>query len=102
MPNTTNKAPYHFQCISGMHAGEIKRGTELEDMARARVADGAAGAIVLSSTECWACIEDAREKQRRGWDMMGCPEHWDNGCECTPKPIPDSPYDKQVGRTYYY
>lgn len=100
--NTATKAPCLFQCISGKHAGEIKPGTELEVKAMARIANGAAGAIVLNSSECWACVEDARDNQRRNWDMMGCPVHWDERCDCTPKPIPDSPYDKQVGRTYYY
>jgi hypothetical protein len=102
MRSNTATNPYIFQCTSGRHWGEVTPDTELDRKAKKRETDGFIDAATLSPDDCPACVDDARENQQKNWDMLGCPDHWDEKCGCAPATIPDSPYEKQVDRLHYY
>lgn len=63
-------AIYNVQCLRG-HVEEVSEGDELWERCRERAAEGILGALVIDSSECPGCQEEARRGQIdfRGADL---------------------------------
>ena len=96
-----SKDAYLVQCMFG-HVGEVKHDTPLEELCKAREAEGFIDALCLSNDECPQCVENQLERERQ-WAEFGCVmADFDGNCadDClckNPSVIADSPYAGQVG-----
>jgi hypothetical protein len=99
------EGPYLTQCFSG-HVLEVVSGGELEERCAKHAAEGNLDALILNSSECIECIEEARGRDtemNRMIELLGCPLAGLNGCDDTcpcrsPQKIADSPYGTQLCR----
>lgn len=100
-----SKDAYLVQCMFG-HVGEVKHDTPLEELCKAREAEGFIDALCLSNAECPQCVENQLERERQGAElnsMFDCGFADVNGncaddCPCkNPSVIADNPYAGQIG-----
>jgi hypothetical protein len=61
---------YNAQCLMG-HISSVRPGSELEERAKEREAEGKLDAVMIPEDECWQCEVDQEESVRRFQTMCG-------------------------------